>query len=109
VVGGELCGRWQAGSLVFKRCLGARRVLARVSECAAVIAALTQALVGLGTGGSPSSSGCSPSAQTLLSRAQSRSSTLSSAPIMHFLTLPSCRGLLVKFRRRFSGCPVPGT
>jgi hypothetical protein len=71
------------------------------------IAALAQALIGLGTGRSPSSSGCSPSAQTLLSRAQSRSSTLSSEPIMHFLTRPSCRGPLVKFRRRFSGCPVP--
>ena len=68
-----------------------------------------QALIGLGTGHSPSSSGCSPSAQALLSRAQSRSSTLSSEPIMHFLTRPSCRGPLVKFRRRFSGCPVPGT
>jgi hypothetical protein len=65
-----------------------------------------QALIGLGTGRSPSSSGCSPSAQALLSRAQSRSSTLSSAPIMHFLTRPSCRGRLVKFRRRFSGCEV---
>src|ERR1700730_11679519 len=73
------------------------------------IAALAQALIGLGTGRSPSSSGCSPSAQALLSRAQSRSSTLSSEPIMHFLTRPSCRGPLVKFRRRFSGCPVPGT
>jgi len=68
-----------------------------------------QALIGLGTGRSPSSSGCSPSAQALLSRAQSCSSTLSSEPIMHFLTRPSCRGPLVKFRRRFSGCPVPGT
>ena len=67
-----------------------------------------QALIGLGTGRSPSSSGCSPSAQTLLSRAQSRSSTLPSEVIMHFLTRPSCRGPLVKFRRRFSGCPVPG-
>jgi hypothetical protein len=56
-----------------------------------------QALIGLGTGRSPSSSGCSPSAQTLLSRAQSRSSTLSSEPIMHFLTRPFCRGPLVKF------------
>jgi hypothetical protein len=65
-----------------------------------------QALIGLGTGRSPSSSGCSPSAQALLSRAQSRSSTLSSAPIMHFLTRPSCRGRLVKFRPRFSGCEV---
>jgi hypothetical protein len=46
------------------------------------IAALAQALVGLGTGRSPSSSGCSPSTQALLSRAQSRSSTLSSEPIM---------------------------
>jgi hypothetical protein len=61
------------------------------------IAALAQALNGLGTGRSPSSSGCSPSAHALLSRAQSRSSTLSSAPIMHFLTRPSCRGPLVKF------------
>ena len=61
------------------------------------IAALVQALMGLGTGRSPSSSGCSPSAHALLSRAQSRSSTLSSAPIMHFLTRPSCRGPLVKF------------
>ena len=68
-----------------------------------------QALIGLGTGRSPSSSGCSPSAQTMLSRAQSRSSTLSSEPIMQFLTQPPCRGLLVKFRRRFSGCLVPGT
>ena len=70
------------------------------------IAALGQALSGLGTGRSPSSSGCSPSAQALLSRPQS---TLSFEPIMHFLTRPSCRGPLVKFRRRFSGCPVPGT
>jgi hypothetical protein len=28
---------------------------------------------------------------------------------MHFLTRPSCCGLLVKFRRRFPGYPVPGT
>jgi hypothetical protein len=73
------------------------------------IAALAQALIGLGTGRSPSSSGCSPSAQTLPSRSQSRSSTLSSEPIMHLLTRPSWRGPLVKFRRRCSGCPVPGT
>jgi hypothetical protein len=58
---------------------------------------------------SPSSSGYSPSAQTLLSRSQSLSSTLSSKPIMHLLTRPSWHGHLVKFRRRCSGCPVPGT
>ena len=64
-----------------------------------------QALIGLGTGRSPSSSGCSPSAQALLSRAQSRSSTLSSEPNMPFLTRTSYRGPLVKFRQRFSRCP----
>jgi hypothetical protein len=73
------------------------------------IAGFAQVLIGLGAGRSPSSSLCSPSAQTLLSRAQSRSSTLSSAPIMHFLTRPSCRSPLPKFRRRCSGCPVPST
>jgi hypothetical protein len=48
-----------------------------------------QALSGLGTGRSSSSSGCSPSAQILLSRSQSRSSTLSSEPIMHCWNLAS--------------------
>src|ERR1700722_18216999 len=55
-----------------------------------------------------SSSGCSPSAQTLLSCSQSRSSTFSSEQIMHFLNRPPCRGSFVKFRRRCSECPVPG-
>jgi hypothetical protein len=58
-----------------------------------------QALIGLGTGRSPSSSGCSPSTQTLISRSRSRSSTLSFELIMHFLTRPSCREPLVKFRQ----------
>ena len=66
-----------------------------------------QALIGLGTGRSPPL----PQAAHLLLRpcssSRPRSSTLSFEPIMHFLTRPSCRGPLVKFRRRFSGCPVP--
>jgi hypothetical protein len=70
---------------------------------------LPQARIGLGTGRSPSSSDCSLSAQTLLSRSQSRSSTLSSKPIMHLLNRPSCRGPLVNFGRRYSGYSVPGT
>ena len=75
-------------------------VAALISPRLVTIAGFGQALIGLGTG-------CSPSSQTLLSRSQSRSFTLSSEPIMHFLTRPPCRGPLVEFRRRCSWCPVP--
>src|SRR2546423_2579268 len=60
-------------------------------------------IAALGTGRSPFSSGCSPSAQTLLSRAQSRSVTFFHSFLcanQHFLTRPSWRGPLVKLRRR---------
>jgi hypothetical protein len=73
------------------------------------IAALAQALIGLASGRSPSSSSCSPSAQALLSRARSRSSTLFFEPIMHFLIRPFCYDPLVKFRRQVSKSLIPST
>ena len=81
---------WNWGKKSYVRLLGylgvfGHKIFSRGPSMRLVsIAALAQALIGLGTGRSPSSSSCSPSAQALLSRAQSRSSTLSSEPIMHF-------------------------
>ena len=58
--------------------------ITRHSQSSPLYQKISLLLIRLGTGRSPSSSGCSPFAQTLLSRAQSRPSTLSFEPIMHF-------------------------